>query len=995
MATNFQLNVKVNGVDKAVSTVGQLEEALAATKQELKDIEIGSDAFTKLSKQARTLQGELELNGEKLTNFNGNLDNITQSVGRLGSTIASGFAVATAAVGLFAGESEDLTKAQVQAQQALTLAFGATTIATNAVKLNQDLKNIADAIGLNLTRSRVSAEAAHTAALGAETAATGTATVATKGFNAALAANPLGLLLVAITAVVGAIYLFSDAEEEASSVTEEATEAHLNQIKVQKEHQKVIQDLAKAQADLIILQEEDADKRIALQTELYGKLEEQQIDYLKKERSRIEGDLQKSFDTYEEINSKYLTVIEKTDKIISQSSQQVADQYGYRTQVITKYAEEERLLTQDRIDFYEKLYYAELLLNDKSNENRDERIYTQEIRNLEEQIITNKHYQKLLEIQEDALKAAGKLDDEAFKKKFELNKKNLAETLTLLQTNLTDQIKANTASAARETKEQQDATKKAQDELKKRQDAWKRSYDAIKKTVEDAYTSIEDIEDSYYDKVEELNADSAEDKVKNEKYIELQKLESIRRKFLAEVEADKTLGNKKKQILDDYDVEYKEAQDKLNEYYQIRIDAEIKAENDKTDALRFVRELLNQEISVGDQNALDNLENLKVREKEVRIRAIQAELDYTKVSAKEKKELEAEKLRLTQESLGQQRLIAIQSAEAEKNRVDAELKASFDSQKDLTEEQMEVIYGEDGIIAQAAINSKKELNTKLLEIDQEFYEKQEDAEKKSAETTQNILLEKINFYADYVFQLSNLITGLVASVNELNAVESENRLNALRDETAQQTSVLNEGYNEQSALLQNKLDNGAISQEQYNEQISGLQTKLSNSTLELDKKQKAVELKEKKKAFESDKKLKIAQAIIAGAQGALQAFTGAMQLGPIAGPIVGGILAGIVGVTTGIQVAAIKKTKFDSGAPDITAANVSSGGGVGGAGAIQQYSGGGNTQFSNGLLGTPGNGQGFTGGSGAPGGMKVYVVESDITNTQNKVKVLEGGSSFG
>jgi hypothetical protein len=73
------------------------------------------------------------------------------------------------------------------------------------------------------------------------------------------------------------------------------------------------------------------------------------------------------------------------------------------------------------------------------------------------------------------------------------------------------------------------------------------------------------------------------------------------------------------------------------------------------------------------------------------------------------------------------------------------------------------------------------------------------------------------------------------------------------------------------------------------------------------------ELAIKKKQFESNKKMQIANAIISGIQGALTAFTGAMQLGPIAGPIVGGVLAGVVGVTTALNVKKIKSTKFDGG----------------------------------------------------------------------------------
>lgn len=69
----------------------------------------------------------------------------------------------------------------------------------------------------------------------------------------------------------------------------------------------------------------------------------------------------------------------------------------------------------------------------------------------------------------------------------------------------------------------------------------------------------------------------------------------------------------------------------------------------------------------------------------------------------------------------------------------------------------------------------------------------------------------------------------------------------------------------------------------------------------------------KKKAFEDNKNLQIAQATIQMIQGAVSAFTNAMQLGPIAGPIVGGVLAAAT-IAMGIaNIKKIKATKFEGG----------------------------------------------------------------------------------
>ena len=258
-------------------------------------------------------------------------------------------------------------------------------------------------------------------------------------------------------------------------------------------------------------------------------------------------------------------------------------------------------------------------------------------------------------------------------------------------------------------------------------------------------------------------------------------------------------------------------------------------------------------------------------------------------------------------------------------------------------------------------------------------------------------LDKFNQIAS---QIANSVLGVFNAFNELSKVNSENYLREQRDLTAQQTDNLNDEYNAQKALLDEKLASGVISQQQYDETVKGMNTNLTKSTEDLNKAFRAKELVEKKKAFESDKKLKIAQAIISGISGALSAFTGAFQLGPIAGPIVGGILAGLVAATTAVQVAAISKTKFDAGAPEITAPNTGgAGGGAGatdtGAAAVTQASAGGFTGFNQGLLGTPG-GAGATGTVlNPPDAQRVYILESDITNTQRRVSTLESNASFG
>ncbi len=77
---------------------------------------------------------------------------------------------------------------------------------------------------------------------------------------------------------------------------------------------------------------------------------------------------------------------------------------------------------------------------------------------------------------------------------------------------------------------------------------------------------------------------------------------------------------------------------------------------------------------------------------------------------------------------------------------------------------------------------------------------------------------------------------------------------------------------------------------------------------------------EKKKAFEQNKKMQMAQTVIATATGAIQAYASAQVLGPFAGPIVGAMLAGLVVAMGAKQMGIIASSSYQGG-----------GGGVGSA----------------------------------------------------------------
>lgn len=141
-----------------------------------------------------------------------------------------------------------------------------------------------------------------------------------------------------------------------------------------------------------------------------------------------------------------------------------------------------------------------------------------------------------------------------------------------------------------------------------------------------------------------------------------------------------------------------------------------------------------------------------------------------------------------------------------------------------------------------------------------------------------------------------------------------------------------------------------------------------------------------KKEFESNKKMQIASAVINGLAGVAMAIATAMQLGPIAGPIMGAINAAVVAASTAAQIVKIKQTTF------------------GGSGSVSSSTPTAASPSSTATAYTPNYSTNVTGQSettdlanAVKEGQKdqrVFVVESDITETGKRVQVRESEATF-
>ena len=1027
---DFSLNVKINGAEQAVTTVSQIEQALIATRNELKNVAIGSEAFQQLSTQAQTLQREFVNSYKETTNFNKGIAELGQSVGQLASTVTAGFAIATSAFALFGAEGEEITQAQVKAQQALALALGATTIATNAKTLTEDLSNVAAALGLNLSRAKTAATivdteatTVNTAATVANAAATGAdaiakqaeavatteAAVAQEGLNVAMAANPVGLILVGLTALIGALVLFAGGEETAKSKTKEANAALLEQSDLLRKQSDDFIAVYKLRREVEILSIKSASERAQKTKELEEEVGVLQKDAIDAQIKRVEQANGKILGDFEEYKGAYTGIKRELVSVTNEY-----DEFGVWIGQSENYKDVEYKVGQSTLDNLRTNLAERIKEIDTSA--KYEKTSVDEKNLLKRQAETDFHIE-YLKAQQKFLAQSTQADDEqraknltdlidSFKQVRQQLEKAYAEQLRV-------QEEAAKKAAEQQVKADEEAAKKAAEAAKERQRKYKEAYNEIVKTVKDANKQLQDAETNYTQQLEKARLDrttTAIDNIEYEKKLELEKLDAI--KVAAEKSLmDSVLYNKKKgqftaeglKAETELNANYVKAKEDLDAFYLDKVKVTTEEERiireQLAEEIKNINDVLDAEISFGDQNILDSKASLKVREKQLEIDM----LDYTQqveqakglVTVEQFRKYQEERLKLVNEYNKKQQAIELAGAEAARLQAQGNFKENL--KKKFGDEFVATKEGKD-LINKFKENSDLEYEQKKKEITQKYQIENEKNIKKSEEDILSYRLAQLDKFNQIASQIANSVLGVFNAFNELSKVNSENYLREQRDLTAQQTDNLNEEYNAQKVLLDEKLKSGVISQQQYDETIKGMNTNLTKSTEDLNKAYRAKELAEKKKAFESDKKLKIAQAIISGISGALSAFTGAFQLGPIAGPIVGGILAGLVAATTAVQVAAISKTKFDGGAPEITPPNTSGGGGGAdtGAGAVTTAaSTGGFTGFNQGLLGTP-TGAGATGTVLNPGNaQRVYILESDITNTQRRVSTLESNASFG
>ena len=191
------LRIQLNGLNTVITDIKTLENEIRKAKEDLKEVEIGGDIFNQLAREIS--QAETKLIGLQDAAKGISKEKTLEGFGKLGAGISSSFAAATAAVSLFGKESESVQKAATQAQNLLTIALSIRGIA--------EVKTGAQIV-------------AKTIAEKASTAATLATNAATKALYTTMAANPFGVILVVVGALVTAYLTLTNATYDAEAAQE-------------------------------------------------------------------------------------------------------------------------------------------------------------------------------------------------------------------------------------------------------------------------------------------------------------------------------------------------------------------------------------------------------------------------------------------------------------------------------------------------------------------------------------------------------------------------------------------------------------------------------------------------------------------------------------------------------------------------------------------------------------------------------------------------------
>lgn len=191
---NYDINVNAGASSR---TIQQIEQELNELNQEIKEVGVGSAAFNKAAGNIQKLEKELKSTQATVEGFT--LDKKLEAADGAIKVVAGSVAGLTGAVGLLGIESEEFDKLTAQA--------------TNAIAFGMGIKDVSEGVGKLAKNFTVAGTKAKLFAAGQKAL-----NLVQRAFNAILAANPIGLTILAITTLIGLVIGLKDKFEAVNKV---------------------------------------------------------------------------------------------------------------------------------------------------------------------------------------------------------------------------------------------------------------------------------------------------------------------------------------------------------------------------------------------------------------------------------------------------------------------------------------------------------------------------------------------------------------------------------------------------------------------------------------------------------------------------------------------------------------------------------------------------------------------------------------------------------
>lgn len=226
-AKNFsKINEKIAegalSTPKFTTQLRQLKDELA--KLEAEGIDPTDKGFISLAVRAAEMEDQIGDTRQRIAHLASDTKNLDAAMS-LGSGLAGAFSVATSTAALLGRESEELQQAFFKVQAALSILNGVQQVANVLNKDSianvvigtavEDANTISKIKNSVAKRANAAVTALETKAKAGSIVATKAATVAQWALNAAMKANPAGLVLTAIMALVGAYSMFANKARDA------------------------------------------------------------------------------------------------------------------------------------------------------------------------------------------------------------------------------------------------------------------------------------------------------------------------------------------------------------------------------------------------------------------------------------------------------------------------------------------------------------------------------------------------------------------------------------------------------------------------------------------------------------------------------------------------------------------------------------------------------------------------------------------------------------